>query len=116
MVATRLERHATPLDVLERMKQPMPPPVLKGVLGRPWRPAGAFAGQLGHFISVGTMPPEVREILGLTWTAKDELRFRRFATLVRASAPMIPERLRYLPKAYHARRTGHWPYGLPAAH
>lgn len=115
MVANKLENHPTVHKVLESTKQPMPPSFLPDLLGPAAARALAPSGSFGHFVIVGTLPPEIREILGLRWTAREELRFRRFASTVRTTFPRLPERLRYVPKAYDARRTGTWRYGLPAA-
>ncbi|MFJ8826802.1 oxygenase MpaB family protein [Streptomyces sp. NPDC102467] len=58
------------------------------------------------FLSVGLLPPEAREAIGLPWTPRQERRLRRFAVLVRLLAPRLPERLRYLPMARRARLRG----------
>lgn len=56
------------------------------------------------FVTVGLMPPDAREALGLEWTDEQERRLRRFTRVVRAVVPVLPERLRYLPLARKARR------------
>ncbi|NEB76406.1 DUF2236 domain-containing protein [Streptomyces sp. SID14478] len=55
------------------------------------------------FLSVGLLPPEAREAIGLTWTPRQERRLRRIAVPVRWIVPRLPERLRYLPLARRAR-------------
>ncbi|OEJ24091.1 hypothetical protein AR457_06025 [Streptomyces agglomeratus] len=55
------------------------------------------------FVTVGYMPPDAREALGLEWSDVQERRLRRFSRAVRAVVPMLPERLRYLPLAREAR-------------
>ncbi|MFC9295301.1 oxygenase MpaB family protein [Streptomyces sp. NPDC057011] len=55
------------------------------------------------FVSVGYMPPEARAAIGLEWSPAQERRLRRFSTAVRLLAPLLPERLRYLPIARRAR-------------
>ncbi|MFJ3905308.1 oxygenase MpaB family protein [Streptomyces sp. NPDC090025] len=55
------------------------------------------------FLTVGLMPPEARAAIGLEWNAAQERKLRRFARLVRAVVPVLPERLRYLPLAREAR-------------
>ncbi|UGY94480.1 oxygenase MpaB family protein [Streptomyces gobiensis] len=57
-----------------------------------------------RFLTLGLMPPEARAAIGLEWTPKQERRLRRFGLFVRVVAPMLPERLRYLPIARAARR------------
>lgn len=49
------------------------------------------------------MPPDAREAIGLEWTDAQERALRRFARIVRAVVPVLPERLRYLPLARKAR-------------
>ncbi|MFJ3836780.1 oxygenase MpaB family protein [Streptomyces sp. NPDC054904] len=59
--------------------------------------------RLRAFVSVGYMPPDAREAIGLSWTPAQERRLRRFSTAVRILVPLLPERLRYLPIARAAR-------------
>ncbi|MEU7387095.1 oxygenase MpaB family protein [Streptomyces tanashiensis] len=66
------------------------------VLRRPFLRARAF-------LTVGLMPPDAREAIGLEWTDAQERALRRFARVVRAVVPVLPERLRYLPLARKAR-------------
>ncbi|WP_338702442.1 oxygenase MpaB family protein [Streptomyces sp. Q6] len=67
-------------------------PVLRPALARTLR-----------FLSIGLLPPEAREALGLPWTARQERVLRRVAVPVRWLVPRLPERLRYLPQARRAR-------------
>ncbi|MFH8623085.1 oxygenase MpaB family protein [Streptomyces vietnamensis] len=59
--------------------------------------------RLRAFLTVGLMPPDAREAIGLEWTDAQERALRRFARVVRAVVPVLPERLRYLPLAREAR-------------
>ncbi|MGA5759356.1 oxygenase MpaB family protein [Nonomuraea bangladeshensis] len=104
MVAERLEPHPTALDVLSVMRGTPAPPGLPAPLRRLWTPVGAGAGEFNHFVTVGTLPPAVRDKLGLRWTIRDERRLRRVGQAVAALTPRLPERLRYMPIAYRARR------------
>ncbi|MGW5154204.1 oxygenase MpaB family protein [Nonomuraea wenchangensis] len=104
MVAERLEPHPTALDVLSAMRGTPAPPGLPAPLRRLWTPVGAGAGEFSHFVTVGTLPPAVRDKLGLRWTVRDERRLRRVGQAVAALTPRLPERLRYMPIAYRARR------------
>ncbi|MFJ9407824.1 oxygenase MpaB family protein [Streptomyces sp. NPDC101393] len=63
----------------------------------------AFA-RFRRFVTIGLMPPDARHALGLEWTDAQERRLRRFGKVVRAVVPVLPERLRYLPRARRARR------------
>ncbi|GAA3004220.1 oxygenase MpaB family protein [Streptosporangium longisporum] len=104
MVAGTLEDHPTARDVLETTLTVGPPPMLPGPLRALWRPLGLTSGQVNHFVTVGTLPDAVRAKLGLSWTARDEARLRRLGRAVAATMPHLPERARYLPIAYRARR------------
>ncbi|MBT2526077.1 DUF2236 domain-containing protein [Streptomyces sp. ISL-99] len=55
------------------------------------------------FLTVGYLPPDAREALGLEWSDAQERRLRRFSRVVRTLVPLLPERLRYLPLAREAR-------------
>ncbi|MBB4984633.1 MULTISPECIES: oxygenase MpaB family protein [Streptomyces] len=59
--------------------------------------------RLRAFLTVGLMPPDAREAIGLEWTDAQERTLRRFARIVRTVVPALPERLRYLPLARKAR-------------
>ncbi|MGX1668251.1 oxygenase MpaB family protein [Streptomyces sp. NPDC055400] len=56
-----------------------------------------------RFLTIGLMPPDAREAIGLPWTLVQERRLRRFGAVVRRVVPLLPERLRYLPMARRAR-------------
>ncbi|WP_406144050.1 oxygenase MpaB family protein [Streptomyces sp. NBC_01012] len=56
-----------------------------------------------RFLTIGLMPPDAREAIGLDWTPEQERRLRRFGAVVRRTVPLLPERLRYLPFAGSAR-------------
>lgn len=57
-----------------------------------------------RFLTIGLMPPDAREAIGLEWTDRQERALRRFGRAVRIVVPLLPERLRYLPYARRARR------------
>lgn len=59
--------------------------------------------RLRRFVTIGMMPPEAREAVGLPWTPRQELRLRRLGRTVRVVAEALPERLRYFPAARRAR-------------
>lgn len=79
---------------------PAPPRVPAPV----WRAVSPPLNAVARFITVGGMPPRMREVLDLPWSVADERRYRRFAAAVRRLGPvwpLLPEAVRYLP---HARR------------
>ncbi|WP_084959358.1 oxygenase MpaB family protein [Thermoactinospora rubra] len=104
MVAERLEPHPTAFDVLATMRDTPVPPALPRPLRLLWRPVGMGAGEFNYFVTVGTLPPAVRDKLGLRWTARQERLLRAVGRTVAAVTPRLPERLRYLPLAYRARQ------------
>ena len=57
-----------------------------------------------RFLTIGMMPPDARAAVGLPWTPRQERRLRRLGRAVRTVVPLLPERLRYLPLAYAARK------------
>lgn len=103
MVSNRLEETDTGrymIDVsLSAMKKP---PALKMVPDKLWRRFYTMAGNYAKLNTVATLPPALREKYGLSWDARQEKKFRRLAGLVRRLLPLIPDRNRYLPPAYHA--------------
>lgn len=52
---------------------------------------------VNRFATVGFLPPEFREAMGLTWTATDERRFDRFVRVVRFGSRLLPRWLRMVP-------------------
>ncbi|MGV9774388.1 oxygenase MpaB family protein [Streptosporangium sp. NPDC003464] len=104
MVDTTLENHPTAHDVLRTALTVGPPPIMPAALRGLWGPLGLTSGRVNHFVTVGTLPPAVRQKLGLAWTARDEMRLRRLGRAVAATVPRLPERARYMPIAYRARQ------------
>ncbi|MEV0585783.1 oxygenase MpaB family protein [Nonomuraea sp. NPDC050310] len=101
MVAERLEAHPTAIEVLATLRATPSPPYVPGLV---WKPVGVPASELNYFITVGTLPPAVREKLGLRWSARRERLLRAIGRAAAAVAPRLPERVRYMPLAYRARR------------
>ncbi|MGW4963710.1 oxygenase MpaB family protein [Nonomuraea sp. NPDC004186] len=109
MVADRLEAHPTALDVLSVLRGTPAPPGLPRPLRRLWTPVGVGSGEFNYFVTVGTLPPAIRRKLGLPWTAREERRLRHLGHAVAVLTPRLPERLRYMPIAYHARKAARGP-------
>ncbi|MER6614312.1 oxygenase MpaB family protein [Streptomyces xantholiticus] len=94
---------------LVAVDQPVPPPdrgprALRLVLRVLWPLLQPQLARFRRFMTIGLMPPDAREAIGLPWTDAQERRLRRFARVVRGVVPVLPERLRYLPLAREARR------------
>ena len=104
MLDHTLVAHPTVYEFLEASRRVPPPPGLPKPLRPLWRIAMDVPGRVQHFVTVGTLPPKAREILGLTWTGRDERALRALGFVVGRLVPLLPERLRYFPIAYKARR------------
>ena len=69
----------------------------------PW-PLGPIAGIIGTFFTAGLLPPRFRDELGYTWSPTKERLLRAFFATARASAKVIPRRVRELPNRYLTKR------------
>jgi uncharacterized protein (DUF2236 family) len=104
VVANTLVAHPTAYEFLAATRHVPPPPGLPAWLRPVWRVAALVPGRAQHFVTVGTLPPRAREILGLPWTDRDERRLRLLGRIVALGMSVLPERLRYFPIAYRARQ------------
>ena len=104
VVANQLIDSRTARDFLAGTRSVPPPPALPRVAHPIWRAAMFLPGRLQHFVTVGTTPPEARRKLGLEWSDTDELALRALGQVIARTVPLLPERLRYFPIAYEARR------------
>jgi uncharacterized protein (DUF2236 family) len=59
-----------------------------------WRPVRDLQARGQMFLIRATLPPALRERLGLQWTPRDQRRFARFAFAVRVLAAPVPAGLR----------------------
>jgi uncharacterized protein (DUF2236 family) len=92
VLADSLEDHPTVHELLSTLRSAPP---LPGVPGWLWRPlAQRVIGPIAMLMVVGTLPPLIRERLGLTWTSRDQRRLRTFARLVRLVNALLPGPLR----------------------
>ncbi len=96
-VAGTLEANRAVEDVLAAVAAPKnPSPVLPARL---WEPLAGRAGALSLLLSVGTLPPLLRERIGLSWGAEDQDRLDRQASRLRTASSIIPRPLWSLPPA-----------------
>ncbi|WP_232835844.1 oxygenase MpaB family protein [Actinocorallia populi] len=102
MVADTLVPHKVALEVLDAMDKV--PAGIPAPLRPALAPVMATVGNLGRFITVGTLPQAARDKLGLTWTSRDERLLHVAGQAIARSTPLLPERLRYMPIAYRARQ------------
>lgn len=104
MISSRLGPNPTTENLLDAMSlHDVPPPhrLIPLPLWTALRPLGRY---LLRDISIGTLPPRLRDKLGLTWTADQQERLERVAAAVRALSPAVPARLMHYPAGYRARR------------
>lgn len=89
-----------------------------------WVPDWLWAAQLKVFgpfavwVTVGLYDPAVRELMGHTWSARDEWLHRRFGELVNLAFKALPKRRRMHPRARAGwdRATGRSPRDAPLVH
>ncbi|WP_043729897.1 oxygenase MpaB family protein [Nocardia asiatica] len=103
-VANHLVATDTARDYLRVIRSVAPPKHLPRALRPAWKAAVAPIGWLQYFVTVGTTPEVARQKLGLTWTEADQRKLRVIGWLIARLVPLLPERLRYFPIAYEARR------------
>lgn len=103
-VAEDLQNTVVAQDFLIGVRHPGPPVGTPALLKPVWRLLINPIGYVQHLATVGTLPPVARDKLGITWTAGQERRLRLLGAAVRRIVPLLPERLRYFPIAYEARR------------
>ncbi|ONM49086.1 oxygenase MpaB family protein [Nocardia donostiensis] len=106
--ADQVENHlqATPTarDYLKVIRTIAPPTGMPRVLSPLWRLAAEPFGRMQYFVTVGTTPEAARRKLGLAWSESDERKLRALGWVLARLVPLLPERLRYFPIAYEARR------------
>ncbi|WP_433666979.1 oxygenase MpaB family protein [Nocardia sp. CA-136227] len=104
----QIENHLVPTNVahdyLKVIRNIAPPKQIPSALRPVWRVATQPIGRLQYFCTVGTTPDSIRDRLGLEWTANDERALRVLGWVIGRLVPMLPERVRYFPIAYEARR------------
>lgn len=105
MVANHLEDNKSVQDVLSSLADPHPmKPPWPFLPDMAWRVAGPLASKAMMTATAGTLPPLLRERLGLQWTAQDERRLAALSRAVRCGMPIVPARFRYHPMALAAKR------------
>ena len=95
MVRNRLVNHPHVHNVLRRGRRLPPPPRLPRALVPLWALIRPGLGAAAVWLTHGTFPPEMRDILEIQWTARDERMFLAAGQLIRRLNWVTPERLRY---------------------
>ncbi len=103
-IAEQLGDTVVAQDFLTAVRHPGPPLGTPKLLKPVWRVLTNPFGYLQYLATVGTVPPTARQKLGISWTTNQERQLRILGWVVRAIVPRLPERLRYFPIAYEARR------------
>jgi uncharacterized protein (DUF2236 family) len=103
-IEEQLDSTVVAQDFLSGVRHPGPPLGTPRLLKPVWRLLTNPLGYLQHLSVVGTLPPVARAKLGVRWTRRQELQLRLFGRIVAFAVPLLPERLRYFPIAYEARR------------
>jgi uncharacterized protein (DUF2236 family) len=114
VVHGRLEANPASRTVLAEIRRPQRPPVLPARAAPLWSLPRAVLGGVGYFVTVGTLPAAVRELLGLDWSEHDERILRGLATGIRATFRILPERARFVPAVARIRRRARRPEPGPA--
>ncbi|MCY4076568.1 MAG: oxygenase MpaB family protein [Acidobacteria bacterium] len=77
----------------------------KALLAVPGGPWTAPARWLGRLVTVGLLPPALREAYGFPWLERDHRRLRQVAAVVRGARRMAPRVLREWPAARRPPRS-----------
>lgn len=104
MVHERLERTQTARDVLRLVETQADLPLIPRALLPLVLPQRLALGQLLKTIIVAGMTESARKKLGVTFTPAHDAMLRTVMSVVRPVHARLPEQVRYLPLAYHARR------------
>ncbi len=88
MMRDQLEDNQAVRDVLANIGMPTKPGTAL-VPGAAWWPVARVLGDRAWLVTVGTLPPQLRERLGLTWSGQQERQLRRFARQVRWTMPVV---------------------------
>lgn len=103
-IAEQLDTNIVAQDFLTGVRHPGPPLGTPRLLKPIWRVLINPIGYVQHLSVVGTLPEVARRKLGVRWTRRQEAQLRVFGWIVGRMVPLLPERLRYFPIAYEARR------------
>jgi uncharacterized protein (DUF2236 family) len=103
MVHDTLERTVIAEELLRSAQSPKLPLVPEPLQPLAW-PQRRLLAHLTHLLLGGGMTADARDKLGLRWTGVHDRQLRGLMALIRPVHDRLPERLRYTPIAYHARR------------
>lgn len=75
-----------------------------GVPSAVWWLVGPVVADHARLLAAGSMPPEVRQTIGLSHGRVDQIRYRALIGAINRVWPLLPERLREVPVAREAKR------------
>jgi uncharacterized protein (DUF2236 family) len=107
MIAERLEHNETVSMLLQTFSFEDVPPPTNWLPAPIWSALKPFGKEVARDAVVGTLAPAMREKLGLSWTAADEIKLRAMALAVRRASPLVPDKLMHYPLAYNAMQASH---------
>jgi uncharacterized protein (DUF2236 family) len=93
-----LENNFAARAVLDLTELPKPP-FAQWIPDALWALQRKLSGPFFVWLTVGLYDPPVRQLMGYTWSARDEWLHRRFGTCVRAVFSLLPRRARMHPRA-----------------
>jgi uncharacterized protein (DUF2236 family) len=101
MVEAELRDSDTLQNVIASVFHPVKPPLpLPDAI---WSVASWPGAELVRLTTVGSLPPALRDRLGLEWSRERELALRAQQRAIRGLMPRLPDRIRLMPPAYAAR-------------
>lgn len=84
-----------PIAVPKTLPVPIPEPLWDNIIE-------PIARQATPWLMAAMMDPRARDLLGLSWSRRDQFAFTLLQQVVRTTWPRLPQRLRYFPRAYAA--------------
>jgi uncharacterized protein (DUF2236 family) len=104
MVETELRDSPLLQNVLRTVFHPAKPPPAAQVPDAVWDLLAMPGAQLVKLVTIGSLPPILRDRFGLRWTRERAVALRAQQEAIRRVFPLLPDRLRLMPPALAARR------------
>lgn len=99
MLTSVLQATTVAVGAMQRTKMPKAPLRIPTAAWTLTEPGFAYAA---GFVTRGGLPPKARETLGVGWTAADQVAYAGVVRAIRTAWPLVPPRLRLLPRAREA--------------
>lgn len=104
MVEHTLEDHPVVHAYVSMVRTAPRPETISRMWGPIWPLAQRIGAEMSRLTIVGLLPEKVRDKLRLSWSSTDAQKLARLGSVVSTVFPRLPERLRFMPIAYRARR------------